>query len=672
MPAIAAKRHLEPSKLTRLVQGDLDWIVMKCLEKEQARRYETANQLGQELQRFLADEPVQAGPPSASYRAKKFLRRNKGPVIAAALVLLALIAGIIGTSIGLVTAERAREAEAKQSELTAAALVKSEENRKLAERRFDEKRGALDEMLQSFSDDRLKLLPGSQQIRQVFFEKGLEQYAQILRERQDDPAVQARLADSYRELGVLRGEVGVPAEALASLQKAVELRRQMTTAAPDDAAAATALGHALFQLGQFYFEQRQMKDAVAPVQESVNIFTGLLTQHPGDALYKAGLGRGLTRLASLKSELDQEKTLGHARDLLQEAALEMPADSDVLTELARALNNLATVLPAERRSASEGLGLLEQARKSADKALALNPAHSRAHLIRAMAVKNQAFQLASAGRGSDSLHLLEEALSDSKAFVRKNPAVVRAYLTQVDLQEELARRYRRLSKLDGAIALWEELVRIQEGLAQRYPEDETYQINRIEALFGVCDIEMGRSRLSNAAVALDRVVAAADDAMRLYPRSPRVLGRLMRGYYFRGVLEERQERTREALRFCQDGLALFERYRMLKGGDADPSYQAYLCTVQATIFAQKAERLSRRDHNRRGAGVRSLNRSPRRPCNANGSTCLLAWPNAATRRGRPTKQSVSGNAPETRLPDSCSKPSSTSTRAPSSRIASSS
>ncbi len=592
LPAIAANRHLEPNKLTRLVQGDLDWIVMKCLEKERDRRYETANQLGQELQRFLADEPVQAGPPSARYRVKKFLRRNKGPVIAAAFVFLALVAGVIGTGLGLVQAQQARKAEAKQGEFTAVALAKSEENRKLAERRFDEKRGALDEMLQSFSDDRLKLMPGSQQIRQVFFEKGLEQYAQILHERQDDPAVQARIADSYRELGVLRAEVGVPAEALAALQKAVALRRQMTVAAPNDAAAATALGHALFQLGQFHFEQRQTKDAVAPVQESVDIFTRLLAQHPSDPVSKAGLGRGLTRLASLKPELDQVKTLGQARALLQEATQALPADADVWTELARALTNLALALPPERQNAAEGLGLYDEARKSADKALGLNPAHSRAHLIRAMAVKDRAAALTKAGRESESLKLLEEALSDTKAFVRKNPAVLRASLTQVDLQEELARRYQKASKLDEAVALWEELARIQEGLAQRYPEDETYQINRIEALFWVCDIEMGRSHFAQAAGAFDRIVTAAEDTMRLYPRSPRVLGRLVRGYYFRGVVEDRQERTREALRFCQDGLALFERHRTLQGGDADPHSQAFPCTVQAADCAKKLKDLA--------------------------------------------------------------------------------
>jgi WD40 repeat protein/serine/threonine protein kinase len=137
VPAIAANRHLEPAKLTRLVQGDLDWIVMKCLEKEQDRRYETANQLGQELQRFLADEPVQAGPPSAGYRMRKFLRRNKGPVFAAALVLMALVAGVIGTSIGLVIAVQAREGEAEQRQVAEANEAKAQKETKRAE---DEKK----------------------------------------------------------------------------------------------------------------------------------------------------------------------------------------------------------------------------------------------------------------------------------------------------------------------------------------------------------------------------------------------------------------------------------------------------------------------------------------------------------------------------------------------------
>ena len=78
LPAMAAKRRAEPRKLIVLLKGELDWVVMKCLEKRRDRRYESASGLAQDIERFLADEPVEARPPSAGYRLAKFLRRNKG------------------------------------------------------------------------------------------------------------------------------------------------------------------------------------------------------------------------------------------------------------------------------------------------------------------------------------------------------------------------------------------------------------------------------------------------------------------------------------------------------------------------------------------------------------------------------------------------------------------
>ena len=113
LPAIAARRGVEPRRLSGLVRGELDWIVMKALEKDRNRRYETANGFAMDVQRYLADEPVLACPPSAGYRLRKFVRRNKGPVIAVSVVLLCLVAGIIGTSAGLVWAVRERDDKAK-------------------------------------------------------------------------------------------------------------------------------------------------------------------------------------------------------------------------------------------------------------------------------------------------------------------------------------------------------------------------------------------------------------------------------------------------------------------------------------------------------------------------------------------------------------------------------
>jgi WD40 repeat protein/serine/threonine protein kinase/tetratricopeptide (TPR) repeat protein len=125
LPTIAANRKLDPKKLTKLVHGDLDWIAMKCLEKERGRRYETANGLAMDVQRYLTDEPVLAGPPSAGYRLRKFLRRNKRPVLAASIVLLALIGGVIGTTWGMVNAEQA-QAEAQANERKAKQAAEAE------------------------------------------------------------------------------------------------------------------------------------------------------------------------------------------------------------------------------------------------------------------------------------------------------------------------------------------------------------------------------------------------------------------------------------------------------------------------------------------------------------------------------------------------------------------
>jgi WD40 repeat protein/serine/threonine protein kinase len=109
LASISAQRQMEPTDLTKLVRGELDWIVMKTLEKDRDRRYETVGGLADDVQRYLNDEMVQACPPSAGYRLRKFVRRNKGPVLAVMSLVLVLAGGVIGTTWGLVLLDRARE-----------------------------------------------------------------------------------------------------------------------------------------------------------------------------------------------------------------------------------------------------------------------------------------------------------------------------------------------------------------------------------------------------------------------------------------------------------------------------------------------------------------------------------------------------------------------------------
>jgi serine/threonine protein kinase len=111
LASISAQRHKEPAKLTKLVRGELDWIVMKTLEKDRNRRYETAKDFAADVQRYLNEEPVQAFPPSAGYRFRKFARRNKPALASAAVLALAVL--VVAATFGW--AVRDREAHAQEA-----------------------------------------------------------------------------------------------------------------------------------------------------------------------------------------------------------------------------------------------------------------------------------------------------------------------------------------------------------------------------------------------------------------------------------------------------------------------------------------------------------------------------------------------------------------------------
>jgi non-specific serine/threonine protein kinase/serine/threonine-protein kinase len=122
--AVARNRRSEPRRLVNELRGDLDWITMRALEKDRTRRYQTANALAADVERHLRDEPVVAGPPSGTYRARKMLRRHRAAFLAASAVALALVLGFIGTSWALLRAVRAeRKAAAEAAEARRQAAI---------------------------------------------------------------------------------------------------------------------------------------------------------------------------------------------------------------------------------------------------------------------------------------------------------------------------------------------------------------------------------------------------------------------------------------------------------------------------------------------------------------------------------------------------------------------
>lgn len=210
LAGIAAKRQLDPQRLTRAVVGDLDWIVMKCLEKERSRRYETANGLALELSRYLHDEPVLAGPPRAGYRFAKFVRRNRRSVIAAAVLILAMLAGICGTTWGLLQTRAERDAKEKARELAEVRRIDAEKQRNHAAEQARITTAVNDFLCQDLlrqSDTRQQSASGFARNPDLTVKQALDRAAASIRDRfRDQPnvesAIRLTIGDAYRGLGL--------------------------------------------------------------------------------------------------------------------------------------------------------------------------------------------------------------------------------------------------------------------------------------------------------------------------------------------------------------------------------------------------------------------------------------------------------------------------------------
>ena len=205
LASISAQRHMEPARLMKLVRGELDWIVMKTLEKDRSRRYETATGLAMDVQRYLCDEAVHAAKPSARYRLRKFVRRNKGPVAASAAVVLVLVIGFFLTTVGFVQAKRQR-ASAQRNEVKA----RTEAAKATAVSGF------LQKMLESANPEQAQ---ADYSLRQLLDDFSAVLGDQLAAQPEVEAEVRLTIGRAYRRLGVTD-------RAESNLQMAVDLSRR--------------------------------------------------------------------------------------------------------------------------------------------------------------------------------------------------------------------------------------------------------------------------------------------------------------------------------------------------------------------------------------------------------------------------------------------------------------
>jgi tetratricopeptide (TPR) repeat protein len=285
LPTLAANRGTEPAKLTKLVRGELDWIVMKALEKDRNRRYETANAFAMDVRRYLANEAVLAGPPGVRYRLRKFMRRNRGPMLAVALVVMSLVGGVIGTTWGLLEARRRAEGERRAKE-------RAEANFALAKETVEHYLGTVT------NDPELKRAD-FHRLRKKLLESAIPFFQKLSGQKSDNPEVEAGRGWAYGRLALVRHEIGEHEASFQDYEASRAIFARLTAdfpAVPEYrnglAKGLGDVGFALHRLGKYSEAEAALRDGIAIVQK-------LAAEFPARPMYRVSLVSDLNNLANV-------------------------------------------------------------------------------------------------------------------------------------------------------------------------------------------------------------------------------------------------------------------------------------------------------------------------------------------------------------------------------------
>jgi serine/threonine protein kinase/tetratricopeptide (TPR) repeat protein len=474
---IARSRGTDPVTLRRQLAGDLNWIVMKSLEKDRRRRYPSVSELAADIRRHLEDQPVLASPPGRIYRTRKFVRRHKVSVSAGVLVAASLVAGLIAVSWEARVAEsRRREAEVQRTradgqtaqavsergraeqktrEAEAARLL-ADVQRKDAEDLFGSVRDLANSMIFEMADQ-IADLQGATAARETLLRKAVEYLDRLSKDPRATPELRRQLGEGYMKIGDLQGRSSTgslndPKGALASYDRSRALLEPLLEADPKN----TNVMHDLIHLYMF---------------------------------------RSYLRDTAVEAQADYAR----ARALAERQVAIDPNSSEARRDLAtvgRLLGmNYREMPPEGEREILQERAVLEESIKQ----------EGPNRLLRSQLADTYLRQgyFAAARRDPRALDLYDEALGRCEALAREFPYSASIRGAQATALEAMAEVLRWLNRTTDAIERLKQSIALRQDLARA---DERNAVLRLGLI---------RSQMTLAELLIDlRKRAEADEAMR--------------------------------------------------------------------------------------------------------------------------------------------------------------
>ena len=525
LPNLAARRHVEPAKLPSLVRGELDWIIMKALEKDRNRRYETANSLALDIQRHLAGEAVLAAPPSRVYRLRKLVRRNRGPVLAASLLLLALLGGIAGTTFGLLQAQAAAEAERLAKVDAQEQKTEADDQRNRAEQREQEAINAVKQfgnVVANNSD--LKSNPQLESLRKTLLQEPLGFFRSLRERLQADPDTRPeslnRLASAAFSLGDITDEIGNKQDALQAYEQAKSILEQLVRANPTVTKFQSELANSHINIGILLSDTGKLDEALAAYEQARSIQAQLVRANPTVTQFQSVLAASHHNIGILLRETgkltEALAAFGQARAILEQLVRANPTVTRFQSDLAASQISIGILL-SDTGKPDEALGAYEQAGAIFEHLVRVKPTVTQFQRGLAGSHNNIGTLLVATGKPIEALAAFERAKSVQEKLVRENPTVSELQSNLAISHSNIGRLLNETGKPIEALAAYEQASSIQEQLVRANPTVTEFQSGLASSHHNIGNLLRKTGKPTEALPALELARSIREQLVRANP-----------------------------------------------------------------------------------------------------------------------------------------------------------
>jgi serine/threonine protein kinase/tetratricopeptide (TPR) repeat protein len=468
---ISTRRQSDPKRLSQLIRGELDWIVMKCLEKDRNRRYDTANSLAADLRHFLHDEPVQACPPSALYRFHKFARRNRRVLLLLTLLGVVLLVAVVGLAIGLVAVNQERER-------TRMALDAEQQARAAEAKRRSQARGALDAMTSLTLEDLLARQPTLTEEHKRFLTRALQAYEEFAQETAEDEASRYGAARALANVARIDFRLDPTGDAVRVYRQAVARFEQLVADFPtqgqyqqDLSTAQRDLGRALEWINEPAEARKAFTAALASGEK-------LIVEHPDQSEYEHNQALNqffMGQLGRVKP-LESERCFQKALALLEPLVARSPNDQNYRALLGRTQAAYSGVLATLGRS-PEAVSACRKAATIVESLVAEAPKRADYRHLLAQIYNNLANRLRDGGRPEEIEKALRDALALERRLAADFPAIAQHRLDMAIMLSNLGSLLNKNGRPGEAEPLARDAVLVMKRLVGDYPEPpEQWQV----------------------------------------------------------------------------------------------------------------------------------------------------------------------------------------------------